>query len=306
MESKRAFSGAPWEKQVGYCRAIRRGSVISVSGTAPVAEDGSVFAPGDAYAQCRRCLQIIERALVELGAGVSDVVRTRMFVTDIALWAEFGRAHAEVFGDHPPATTMVEVKALISPGMLIEIEADAVIGAPSAVSPSDPQSGEPLEKPSFDAHTADPSREPLEIRRAVPGDGGGIAARFVELGYTMSGDEVDLRLATLPQGVAAIFVAVAGPKILGCVTVQKNSLLHRERSDARITALEVSPEARVFGIGRKLVFEAERWARSQGCDRVEVTSGHSRTGAHEFYRKLGYEHTSLRFSKMLQSCGPDL
>jgi len=123
---KRVFSAAPWEARVGYCRAVRAGNHIYVTGTAPVAEGGGVEAPGDAYRQARRCLALIERALAELGADLSSVVRTRMFVTDIARWGEFGRAHAEVFGAHPPATTMVEVRALIDPAMLIEIEADAV------------------------------------------------------------------------------------------------------------------------------------------------------------------------------------
>ena len=84
-------------------------------------------APGDGYAQARRCLEIIEDALAEFGADLSNVVRTRMFVTDISRWEEFGRAHGEAFADHPPTTTMVEVRALIDPGMLIEIEADAVV-----------------------------------------------------------------------------------------------------------------------------------------------------------------------------------
>jgi isochorismate pyruvate lyase len=85
-----------------------------------------VFAPGDAYAQAKRCFEIVRKALRDLGADVSDVVRTRMFVTDISCWAEFGRAHQEFFMDYPPATTMVEVKSLIDPAMLIEVEVDAV------------------------------------------------------------------------------------------------------------------------------------------------------------------------------------
>jgi isochorismate pyruvate lyase len=127
-ERQRFFSGAPWEARVGYCRAVRVGNQIFASGTAPVGDDGRTFAPGDAYAQARRCLTILERALGELGAGLGDVVRTRMFVTDIKRFVEYGRAHAEAFGAAPPATSMVEVRALIDPEMLIEIEADAVIG----------------------------------------------------------------------------------------------------------------------------------------------------------------------------------
>lgn len=128
MKLERVFSGAPWEAQVGYCRAVKAGSHVYVTGTAPVAEGGGVHAPGDPYAQAKRCFEIIEAALRALGGDLSRVVRTRMFVTDISRWAEFGRAHREAFGDHPPATTMVEVKALIDPAMLIEIEADAFLG----------------------------------------------------------------------------------------------------------------------------------------------------------------------------------
>lgn len=126
VEFERVFSGAPWEGKVGYCRALRAGELIFVTGTAPVAEGGGVHAPDDAYAQTRRCLEIIDRALRGLGADLSAVVRTRLFVTDIARWEEYGRAHREAFGEHPPATSMVEVRSLIDPAMLVEIEADAV------------------------------------------------------------------------------------------------------------------------------------------------------------------------------------
>ena len=97
-----------------------------MSGTAPVAEGGGVHAPGDGYEQAKQCLEIALSALQELGAGAADVMRTRMYVTDISQWSAFGRAHAEVFAAHPPATTMVEVAALIDPAMLIEIEVDAI------------------------------------------------------------------------------------------------------------------------------------------------------------------------------------
>lgn len=127
MPFQRVFSQAPWESKVGYCRALKAGNQIFVTGTAPIDESGQgVHAPGDAYAQSNRCLELIERALRQLGATRKSVVRTRMFVTDISRWADFGRAHAEFFGDDRPATTMVEVKRLIDPAMLVEIEADAV------------------------------------------------------------------------------------------------------------------------------------------------------------------------------------
>lgn len=127
MTFQRSFSGAPWEKRVGYCRALRAGDRIFVTGTTAVNEDGTVYAHGDGYRQTVRCLEIIERALADLGAGLEHVTRTRMFVTHIDRWDDYGRAHAEAFGDHPPAATMVEVNRLIHPDMLIEIEADAVV-----------------------------------------------------------------------------------------------------------------------------------------------------------------------------------
>ncbi len=124
---KRVFSGAPWEKTVSYCRAIRRGPTIAVSGTVSLDDQRHIYGVGDGYAQAKRCLEIIEHALGELGASRAQVIRTRMWVTDITRWEEFGRAHGEFFGGHEPATSMLEVRALIDPRALIEIEADAVV-----------------------------------------------------------------------------------------------------------------------------------------------------------------------------------
>lgn len=124
---ERISSNAVWEEQVGYCRALRAGPMVFVTGTAPVDDTGAgVHAPGDAEAQARRCLELIERAISRFGIDRTRIARTRMFVTDISRWAEFGRAHAAFFGAHRPTTTMVQVSALIDPAMLIEIEADAV------------------------------------------------------------------------------------------------------------------------------------------------------------------------------------
>ncbi len=128
MSFKRTFTNAPWEKKVGYCRALKAGDHIYITGTAPVSEDGTTFAPGDAYSQAKKCFEIIESTLAELLVPLSKVVRTRMFVTDISKWEAFGKAHYEAFSEFPPATTMVEVKQLIDPQMLIEIEVDAYIG----------------------------------------------------------------------------------------------------------------------------------------------------------------------------------
>jgi enamine deaminase RidA (YjgF/YER057c/UK114 family) len=126
-EKKLVFTGAKWESIVAYCRAVRVGQHIAVSGSAPVGADGELVGPGDPYLQAKRCIEIIAAALAEVGADLSDVIRTRMFVTDISLWEEFARAHQEAFADVTPATSMVEISRLIGDGMLIEIEADAIV-----------------------------------------------------------------------------------------------------------------------------------------------------------------------------------
>ena len=121
-------SGAKWEEIVGYSRAVRLGNVIEVAGTTAVDEASNIIGLGDPYEQTRYILSKIERALQAAGASLQDVVRTRIFVTDIARWEAVGRAHGEFFRSIKPATTMVEVKALVSPELLVEIEATALLG----------------------------------------------------------------------------------------------------------------------------------------------------------------------------------
>ncbi|MDH5500738.1 MAG: RidA family protein [Gammaproteobacteria bacterium] len=120
-------TGTKWEPLVGYCRAVRVGPHIAVSGCAPVSAGGELVGPDDAYRQAKRCIEIIAAALEEAGGSLKDVVRTRMFVTDISRWEEIARAHQEAFADITPATSMVEVSRLIGEGMLVEIEADAIV-----------------------------------------------------------------------------------------------------------------------------------------------------------------------------------
>ena len=120
-------SGTKWESIVGYSRAVKVGNRIYVTGTTATGADGEIVGIDDAYEQAKQCLRNIEKALNRLDAGLEHVVRTRMYVTDISRWEEYGRAHGEVFREIMPATAMVEVSALIDPRMLIEIEADAEV-----------------------------------------------------------------------------------------------------------------------------------------------------------------------------------
>ncbi len=124
---KNISSGSPYENVIGFARAVRAGNIVSVSGTGPIAPDGSTACPGDAYGQAMRCLEIIASALKEAGCELENVVRTRMYITDASVQEEVGRAHAEYFREIKPAATMVVVKGLVRPEWLVEIEADGIL-----------------------------------------------------------------------------------------------------------------------------------------------------------------------------------
>jgi enamine deaminase RidA (YjgF/YER057c/UK114 family) len=131
MSRTSTTSGSPYEASIGFCRAVRMGNTIAVAGTGPISADGKTAAPGDAYGQAKRCLEIIAQAIADLGGTAEDVVRTRMYLVNVEDWDAVGRAHGDIFGKIKPAATMLAVNRLISDDWLVEIEADCVVEARS-------------------------------------------------------------------------------------------------------------------------------------------------------------------------------
>jgi enamine deaminase RidA (YjgF/YER057c/UK114 family) len=127
MPKELISSGSPFEKDIGFSRAVKIGNIIAVSGTAPIAPDGTAAFPGDLYAQTRHCLEIVEEAIANGGGDLDNVVRTRVYLTDISRWKEAAKAHGEFFGEIQPASTFIEVKGLVNPEWMVEIEADCYI-----------------------------------------------------------------------------------------------------------------------------------------------------------------------------------
>jgi enamine deaminase RidA (YjgF/YER057c/UK114 family) len=127
MKRQLVSSGSPYEKPIGFSRAVRAGQVIAVAGTGPITPDGGTACPGDAYGQARRCLEIMKKAIEDAGGRLEHVVRTRMMLKDVSVWRDVARAHGEFFGDIRPASTVVEVKGFVQPDWLVEFEADCVV-----------------------------------------------------------------------------------------------------------------------------------------------------------------------------------
>ena len=160
-ELLRVASGTPWEPVVGYSRAVKAGTIACVSGTTATAADGKLVGIGQMYIQARQALENIRTALQRMGLAMRDVVRTRIFVTDITRWNDVARAHREFFGEHPPACTMVEVRRLISTDMLVEIEADAWSGEAVA------SSAQPKAAPVSVARAVSSKRKPAPVKKAA-------------------------------------------------------------------------------------------------------------------------------------------
>ena len=127
MQRQNISSGSPYEKPIGFSRAVRIRNIISISGTAPISEDGSTAFPGDLYNQTKRCIEIIKQAIIQAGGRLEDVIRTRIYLKDITLWEQAAKAHGEYFSEIRPASTFVEIKGLIKPDWLVEMEADCVV-----------------------------------------------------------------------------------------------------------------------------------------------------------------------------------
>ncbi len=227
-------SGAPWEAKVGYARLVKLGRQIYVSGTTALDPDGELVGVGDAYVQTVQCLRNIEHALQQVGSGLWDVVRTRMFVIDITRDFDLiGRAHAELLGAVKPATSMLQISALVDPRMLIEIEADAVLGAGH---------GAAGERPRIALATIEPDSDLAAMLASV------------DLPLPAEGDSVTMLKAYL------------GGELVGCVGYGRHG------SNAVLHSLVVIREAKGEGVGRALVHSVVERLRRAGVGHVYLAT----------------------------------
>ncbi len=256
MKRINVASGAKWEGIVGYSRAVRAGDLIAVTGTVALGPDGELVGEGDAYAQALQALRNIETALVRLGSGLEDVIRTRIYVTDIERdWQAVGRAHAELLGDVRPATTMVEVSRLIDPCFLVEIEADARPGL-------DPPAASPRKGVA-------PNAAEAEVAEANIADASAIAA-LLEAAALPVPDERDR--------AARFLVARADEGIVGCVGWEEGG------EAALLRSLAVAGEVRGRGVGSALVKDLARRLGDAGVRELYLLT----VDAQDFFARFGF------------------